>query len=93
MAFGCPYARDLHDLSEDCSVPDVYRFQHYRGYDITAVREVCDILYIGKMIDHFSREYLRSRIPPGLVLAMLINEAQERIDALIEVGTRRRRAP
>jgi hypothetical protein len=66
------------------SVPNTCRSEHYRGYCIVAAGEVCNIRYGESHIDCFSRKYLRLDIPPDLVLAMLIDEAQERIDLIFD---------
>lgn len=62
-------------------MPITSRYEHYRGYDIVAVGEACEILRGDGRVDRFTREYLRMNIPDVLILAMLIDEAEERIDA------------
>lgn len=55
--------------------------ENYRGYQIIATGEFCEILHDKRRIDRFAREYLRMDIPAGMALALLIDEAKERVDA------------
>lgn len=56
--------------------------ENYRGYQIIATGEVCEVLHDQGRIDRFARKYLRRDVPAELVLALLIDEAEERIDAI-----------
>jgi hypothetical protein len=69
-------------------MPNTSRYEHYRGYDIVAAGEVCEILHGERPVDRFTREYLRMNIPAVLVLAMLVDEAEERIDASLPGSNR-----
>ncbi|RDS86206.1 hypothetical protein [Dyella psychrodurans] len=56
--------------------------ENYRGYQIIAIGEACEVLHDQGRIDHFARKYLRLDVPAELVLALLVDEAEERIDAI-----------
>ena len=58
----------------------------YRGYQIVATGEACEVLRDNGRIDRFAREYLRLDVPAELVLALLIDEAEERIDAIFNAN-------
>ncbi|GAB3781066.1 hypothetical protein [Dyella agri] len=60
--------------------------EDYRGYQIIATDEFCEVLHDKGRIDCFAREYLRMDIPAGLALAMLIDEAKERVDAIFSAA-------
>jgi len=62
-------------------MPKTFRYEHYRGYDVMASGEACEILRGKCQVARFTRDYLRMDIPAALVLALLIDEAEERIDA------------
>ncbi|RUL74463.1 hypothetical protein [Dyella choica] len=57
--------------------------ENYRGYQIIAIGHVCEVLHDKVRIDRFSRDYLRMDVPAELALALLIDEAEERIDAIV----------
>lgn len=56
------------------------RSAQYRGYDIVAAGQACDIYLAGASVEHFAHDYHCLDISPDLVLAMLIGEACERVD-------------
>lgn len=60
--------------------------ENYRGYQIIATGEFCEILHDKGRIDRFAREYLRMDIPAGMALALLIDEAKERVDAIFSAA-------
>jgi hypothetical protein len=65
----------------DRAMPKTLRYEHYRGYDVIAAGESCEILRGKCQVARFTRDYLHMGIPAALVLALLIDEAEERIDA------------
>lgn len=77
---------DLQNACEVGFVQNNYRYKHYRGYQIIAAGEVCQIVHAETRIDRFAREYLGLNIPAAFVLAMLIDEAEERIDAILNTA-------
>lgn len=54
----------------------------YCGYQIIATGEACEIVLGKARIDDFAREYVRLGVPAELALALLMDEAEERIDAI-----------
>jgi hypothetical protein len=88
---------------EDGFMPGNSVSEDYRGYHIIATGDFCEVLHDKGRIDRFARDYLRMDVPAGLALALLIDEAKERVDAifsaaerpwrLIERGPRRNKQP
>ena len=60
--------------------------ENYRGYQIIATGDFCEVLHDEGQIDRFARQYLRTDIPAGLALALLIDEAKERVDAIFSAA-------
>jgi hypothetical protein len=56
------------------------RSTQYRGYEIVAVGQACDIYLASANVEHFTHDYRGLDISPDLVLALLIGEACERVD-------------
>lgn len=60
--------------------------ESYRGYQIIAAGEACEIYDDNVRINRFARNYLCMDVPAELVLALLIDEAEERVDAIFNVN-------
>jgi hypothetical protein len=60
--------------------------EDYRGYQIIATGDFCEVLHDKGRIDRFAREYLRMDIPAWLAQDLLIDEAKERVDAIFNAA-------
>lgn len=60
----------------------------YLGFQIIAIGEACEIRDDKGQLNRFTRKYLRMGIPADLVLALLVDEAEERIDAISSASAR-----
>lgn len=60
----------------------------YLGFQIIAIGEACEILDDKGRLNYFTRKYLRMGIPADLVLALLVDEAEERVDAISNASAR-----
>lgn len=67
-------------------MPSKSMCENYRGYQIIATNEACEIYDDNVRINYFARSYLCMDIPAELVLALLIDEAEERVDAIFNVN-------
>jgi hypothetical protein len=84
-------AGGLGNAGEDCFMPSNSVSENYRGYQIIATGDFCEVLHDKGQIDRFAREYLRKDVPAGLALALLFDEAKERVDAIFSVAEHRLR--
>lgn len=74
---------DLRGIDGGVFMPGHSIRKDYLGFQIIAVGEVCEILDDrGGRFNRFARQYLRMGIPADLVLALLVDEAEECIDAI-----------
>jgi hypothetical protein len=71
---------------EDCFMPSKSVCETYRGYQIIATGDFCEVLHNEGRIDRFAREYLRMDVTAGVALALLIDEAKERVDTIFSAA-------